>query len=120
MCIRDRRSNGNLSYEFKLELAIIDQSHLEKFKNDLDSDFIIKNYITENSFGKNESARLMIYDKYFCENLTNSYNLKPKRNSIESFVDKIPENLMRHFIRGVFDADGSLTYYVIHGNKRRL
>lgn len=119
MCIRDRRSNGNLSYEFKLELAIIDQSHLEKFKNDLDSDFIIKNYITENSFGKNESARLMIYDKYFCENLTNSYNLKPKRNSIESFVDKIPENLMRHFIRGVFDADGSLTYYVIHGNQKK-
>jgi len=119
MCIRNRGSNGTLYYEFKLELSIIDQGHLEKFKKDLDSNFIIKNYITSSYFSKNESARLMIYNKYFCENLTNNYNLKPKRNSIESFIHKIPKNLIRHFIRGVFDADGSLSYYIVHENKKK-
>ncbi len=119
MCIRDRGSNGTLGYEFKLELAKIDQEHLEKFKNDLNSDFLIKNYKNKNSFGEFESCRFMIYNKYFCENLSNNFNLVPRRKSIENFIYKIPKELIRHFIRGIFDADGSFSYYIIHETRKK-
>lgn len=114
MCIRDRNHNGNLTYEFKLSLAKEDEVHLEKLKTYIESDFIIKEYEnTSTSFvnGQNE-ARLMLYNKHFCENLIDNYGLIPHRNEINKMIERLPKELIRHFIRGVFDADGSVNYYI--------
>lgn len=114
MCIRDRNNNGNISYEFKLSLAKEDKNHLEKFKKCIDSDFIIKEYKSNNPSFENaqNEVRLMLYNKYFCENLVKNYGLVPHRNKINKLIQNIPNNLIKHFIRGVFDADGSVNYYI--------
>lgn len=120
ICIRDRHNNGKLDYEFKLSLSIVDKSHLEKFKKALNSDYEIKEYnYNKSNFKEGKEARLMIYNKHFCSNLVDNYNLKPRRKDIEPILNRLPKNLYKHFIRGVFDADGSMTFYFINNGETK-
>lgn len=111
LCIRDRNNTGNLGYEFKLSLMDDDVNHLEKFKKDLDGDMPIKFYIYKSEFGNSCEARLSIYNKYFGEILANKYGLIPHRTDCSKILSNIPSHLMKHFIRGALDADGSFSKY---------
>lgn len=87
-------------YEFRLKLSSKDKKHIEKFKKDIKSNSDIRD------FADNFSS-ISIYSKKFVENLINKGCLMNK-----SFIIKYPNlspELHRHFIRGYFDGDGSVT-----------
>lgn len=112
ICIRDRRNNGTYSYEIKLSLSECDIGHLEKFKQFLNLNNTIKIYENHSNFiSSNNEARVMIYNKHMGEILCNKYGIIPNRNDIHKTLKHIPENLHKHFIRGILDADGSITFY---------
>lgn len=96
------RENVKSIYIFELSLGLKDQEHLEKFR----------------SFMKYEKP--LIIDTYRCRftlsnkhlwNVLNDYGCTPNKSLTLKFP-KIPENLIKHFIRGYFDGDGCITRHV--------
>lgn len=110
--IEAKRQHGN--QKFGISLSIIDIEHLEKFKKDLKSNNPIKIYKGSGYNSTGEFAKLLIT----CQNTVN--NLKAngcmEQKTCNLKFPNLPKNLIRHFIRGYFDGDGSLSYYV--KNKR--
>ena len=94
--VRDRKNCS----ESRLKLGIKDLSHLEKFKKTLDSDNEI--------LIKEKLAILALNTKRFTEHLINKgcYQKKTFTIKFPYFLDK---HLIRHFIRGYFDGDGSIS-----------
>ncbi|QPK59962.1 hypothetical protein G7L40_20610 [Paenibacillus polymyxa] len=120
VCSRVR--NGICYYEFKLDLAEEDREHLEKLKISLEANYTIKKYKLKSNFDNAQDVvRLYISNKYFAGKLHNDYGLVANRHNTKKIVDKLPKHLIRHFIRGVLDADGSIMCgYVCDRSKKRL
>ena len=85
----------------ELTLQLSDVNHIKKFKTFLNSDC----KISTNSY----RSRLSIKDEKIKKDLIN-LGCTPQKSLILKFPtdDKVPKELIRHFIRGYFDGDGSL------------
>lgn len=116
MAIRNRK--GRTSYEFKLSLKDTDYGHLKKFNDCMNGNYDINFYTSHSTFGNVTEARLLITNQHFGQTLVYQYGLVPHRQNCSKLLSKIPDNLMKHFIRGVLDADGSFTKYKVvdHGH----
>nr|DAG32678.1 MAG TPA: Intron-encoded DNA endonuclease I-AniI [Caudoviricetes sp.] len=113
MSIRNRTNRRNTSYEFKLSLKEDDYGHLEKFNNDLNGNYDVHFYNTK-GFNRKETcieARLLITNQHFGQTLVNKYGLVPNRVDCSKIIQEVPQHLMKHFIRGMIDADGSICQY---------
>ena len=99
-------ADGSLNEnQFQICLKIDDKSHLEKFKDAIQSDNSVKE-ITKKNHKKHIAALFRLSSKYFCNSLIENGCVKNK-----TFIVKFPNiasNLERHFIRGVFDGDGTI------------
>lgn len=99
------------SYRLSIQLAIKDEGHLQKFLNDIGSDakieygstFLEK---TKKAYG---FCKVRINNSYMCNSLMKQ-GVLPKKSGKEVFPN-IDPSLVQHFIRGVFDGDGSLCHY---------
>lgn len=111
MAIRNR--NGHTSYEFKLSLKEDDYQHLEKFNKDLNGNYNIKFYKQKTGFGEYSECRLLITNQHFGKTLVEKYGLVPHRSDCSKLLMNIPEHLMKHFIRGLLEADGYFCKYSI-------
>lgn len=104
------------NYNFNIEISKRDENHLVKLKKSIDSqNGNIRYYERKYGFKDYEkeptiNCRLVLSNKHFVKTLIEEYGLIPKRYKIDKLKNKIPQELMRHFIRGVIDADGSITY----------
>lgn len=100
-----------VTYEFKLELSNVDCDHVTKFKGFLKSNHNIKKYKYTSCLDPNklvESTRILISNSEFGHNLHINYGLISNRLDASKVINAIPEELRKHFIRGVIDADGSV------------
>lgn len=117
---RDRYSEKyknyrRIEYNIKLSLSPQDENHLKKFTHCLESNHPIHTYKSNgfNGVGEWIEKRIFITNKHMGKILQEKYKLIPHREECE-FVNEIPDNLKRHFIRGVLDADGSFSdYYTV-------
>ena len=97
------REDKKSVYNFELSLALKDIEHLEKFRK-----FIgFEKEITKDSY----RCRIMVANKHFWTTL-NNYGCTPNKSLTLKFPNCIPNNLIRHFIRGYFDGDGCITRHV--------
>jgi hypothetical protein len=118
VCKRDR---GNyISYEFKLSLADTDIEHLVKFKQCLESSHPIKTY--QRKWGGisnvSDEVRLLISTKHLGRTLYESYGIRAGRPDASLVLDRIPDIYYRDFIRGLVDANGSITHCPIKKYKK--
>lgn len=94
--------------KIELALAEIDKEHVEKFKAAIKS----KHTISKKTSNLNDkifhSYRINIKDSQIANDLK-SYGLTNTK-SYDAHIpsEKIPSNLFRHYIRGLFDGDGSI------------
>ena len=99
------KSNIN---QLSIGLSEKDINHLEKFKNSIKA----TNPITieeTNAFNKNYiSCYFRINSKKLCNDLI-KLNIYPCKTQCE-IPSNIPENLYNHYIRGIFDGDGWVSY----------
>lgn len=84
-----------------------------KFNSDLNGEYKVKFYNQQTSFGEYTEARLLITNQHFGEILSNKYGIIPHRSDCSKIMRAIPVHLMKHFIRGLIDADGSFSKYNI-------
>lgn len=97
-------ADGHIRYNratLSIKLAKCDKNHLQKFLNDIESNYEIKEH--KNYYYIN------INGDWFIKDLYENFSITP-RKTFKTFISKkIPENLLNHFIRGIFDGDGSVS-----------
>lgn len=85
-------------------LSVRDENHLYKFKEDIN----FKGHINRKGVDtKYPSCRLRLFGKEIIEDLINQ-GAYPRKSLILDFPKLVPKHLLRHFIRGYFDGDGSV------------
>ena len=89
-------------YQFELSLGIKDIEHLNKFKRFMGYE---KDIITDGN-----RCRFVVANKYLWT-LLNELGCTPNKSLSLTFPD-IPQNLVKHFIRGYFDGDGCISRHV--------
>ena len=95
------------SKKMGLALSIKDEKHMRKFKNFMNTDAPIKIY--ENYTFNKKYCRLLFTGDYICNTLIDKGMLEHK-SLILLFpsIHQVPEEFIRHFLRGYFDGDGSI------------
>lgn len=97
---------SNRDYSFELSLSLHDIEHLRKFAKFMG----YENNIKQDSY----RCRFCITNKHLWNTL-NSYGCTPRKSlTLEFPNEKIfkSKDLIRHFIRGYFDGDGCVSYYI--------
>ena len=103
---------GSYTYRLRMELMFEDKYILEQMALDLKSDLKPKEYYNDTSHfeGYNKpkhTAYIMFSSKKMGEDLV-KLGVVPNKTLILKSLPSIPDNLMKHFIRGYFDGDGSV------------
>ena len=103
---------GSYTYRLRMELMFEDKYILEQMALDLESDLKPKEYYNNTSSftGYNKpkhTAYIMFSSKKMGEDLV-KLGVVPNKTLILKSLPSIPDNLMKHFIRGYFDGDGSV------------
>ena len=108
------------TYRLVIQLSSVDRTHLQKFLVAIESDAPIEDGTTSLKItGKTYSySKIRINSSYMCKSLM-SYGVVPNKSGKEK-LPEIPGNLIKHFIRGVFDGDGSFTYWYSTRQKKML
>ncbi len=102
-------ADGNIKKDgYKVSLNSKDREVIEKFKTAIKSEHKISDYdIPDKRTGKiYKGHSIQICSKIFTEHLINQGITEHK--SFNCYFPKIKENLIPHFIRGVFDGDGTI------------
>lgn len=99
-------SNTKYSKKMGIALGIKDVEHLYKFKEFINSDHPIKIYKTSGGFKVGlEYCRIQISgDKIFSDLV--KHGVIEHKSLCVKFPEDIPEELLRHFIRGYFEGNG--------------
>ena len=93
----------------ELALAEIDKKHVENFKTSIKSQHALSKKTSKINDKTFYSYRISIRDKQMANDLR-SYGLTNNK-SYDAYIPseiQIPNNLFRHYIRGMFDGDGSI------------
>lgn len=101
-----------------VDLAIIDYNHLVKLNESLGSNIAIRTRIRKGKqvdgyyYKSSETCSLMIKNQKMYDDLV-SLGVVPNKTYNISFPknNEVPKKLMKHFIRGLFDGDGSYTIF---------
>lgn len=94
-----------------VSLGIVDKEHLEKFILFLNGNNKIME-ACKKSFNKmSEFCSVNISSKQIVNDLKNNFNFVNKKSLIYKPPTNLPENMMRHFIRGYIDGDGSIGWH---------
>lgn len=96
-----------VSHAIKLEVQFGDKSWIEDFAQDINADYPIK------KTHKNQAVRLRMFSKQLFKNLV-EHGVIP-RKSYSHVTPNIKAEFIPHFIRGVFDGDGSI-YQLTRGS----
>lgn len=111
--------NVNLSKQtVSMSLQEDDYEILERIRNEIGSENKLKflDYSDKHDFGyhyKNQ-YRMLLHSKYMCNSLIRMGMFENKSLILE--YPKLPKELNRHFIRGYFDGDGSVTRKIKNEN----
>lgn len=98
-------ADGNIdrSYTIRIFLTESDKYILEEINSKLLNG--TGNLSIDKKINANPVARLSFCGKAICENLS-QYNVVPNKSDSLTDIYILPENLMHHYIRGLFDGDG--------------
>lgn len=90
-----------------INLSTKDRSVLEFIKEELETEAIIQDYIPKGTYAKHSMSKLIINSIKICSDLE-LYGITPAKTGYETIPYNIPNNMVRHFMRGFFDGDGSI------------
>lgn len=112
-------SSCTRSYWIGVELQECDLAHLKKFNKYMNSNMHIDTTYKKSPSSNNISKiyKLCYTSKQLYENLEKCGCVRRKSKIITMPFNVVPNELMRHFIRGYFDGDGSCGIY--HHSERK-
>jgi len=98
-------ADGNITRDsslLQISLSQVDEFHLLKFCQAIE----LESKLTKD----NDCVRMSVSGKHICKSLAANFGVHPRKSNICVFPEQIPEYLWSHFIRGIFDGDGSVTH----------
>lgn len=105
--------NENWQKKLSIGLSKIDVEHLERFKNDIGYTGNIHSFTS--SQGR-DTVSIQITSNKICDDLENNFNItQRKSNTLEPPYTLNNEVLIKSFIRGYIDGDGSIGVYRGYG-----
>lgn len=111
------KSSEYNSYRLYINLGHIDSAHLEKFKNAIEAhDIELQSYTSMSGFCNSDgttTTRIVLNSLKLCSDLA-KYHIH-QRKSYDIEMPNIDNNLIPHYLRGLFDGDGS--YYCRYDDK---
>lgn len=102
-----RNSSKENKMDYSLDLTLKDKDHLEKFRNSLQTDSIIKERRIKLKDNEYTNYRVTICNRKICNDL-NNLGCSPNKTFSLTFPTFLNEDLIRHFVRGYFDGDGCI------------
>lgn len=99
----------NKRHSVSMDLSVIDKNHIEKFKHDLNSNNPIYEGEVKLENKIYTRSRFSVYGNKICNDLIDK-GCVPNKSLILKFPteEQVPRHLIRHFIRGYIDGDGSI------------
>lgn len=102
------RKDGLKGGSLKVSLMKEDAGHLEKLKEFMNCDKDVLFYKISSDVSKDsEEARFVVYNISMARLLQDKYGMVPRRSDFNKIITKVPNELHKHLLRGIFDADGS-------------
>lgn len=101
-CVMDVGHNKKGSKIIQLALQLGDKAILHEFSNDIGTNLQVKEY----SYSYKDSAVVIVKSNKMANDLS-KYGIVPRKTFEISTIPDIDADLVRHFIRGYFDGDGS-------------
>lgn len=100
------------SYRLRINLQIMDKGHLILLRDHIGAKSSnIIDYLSDSSasgFGTSQQSRIVLNSKKMCSDLKR-YNVVVNKSDIIEMPD-LKKDLVRHYIRGFIDGDGSFHY----------
>lgn len=95
-------------------LSSEDKYILDLFLKDVESNLSVRTYKRTDGFMKKghnyrEESKIALHSKIMAHDLE-KLNVIPNKSLLLSEIPKINENLLKHYIRGFFDGNGSITH----------
>ncbi len=109
-CICTRRKSMHL----KVVLGRADASHLEKLRLALGSMAPVK---TVPGSGYSAGSHCVSFESHSTELCRGLLNFGMSRRGLQRLAPKIPNRLVRHYLRGLFDGDGGFIFQPLGGTK---
>jgi hypothetical protein len=106
-----------IEYNIKLSLQENDKEHLIKFVSDIEGNYPVHRYAMpkNNVFSNGKElfeSRVFITNLHMGKTLQEKYGIIPNRSDCSKILNFLPEELYKHFIRGILDGDGTISFYV--------
>lgn len=101
---------GENSYSISIQLTKTDSYLLEQMALDLKMkrEHPVRYYTSDTSFGKTEYGKIQFGSKQIANDLI-SLGCVPRKSYNLNTFPTLPEDLIRHFVRGYFDGDGTVS-----------
>jgi hypothetical protein len=102
---KEDKNKENYSPVIKIGLAAEDKTHLDKFREALESNHIIR-IVNQSHRNRQPLADITIASQELADDLTKNFCIRPNKSLNMQWPLHLPIDLQRHFLRGLFDADG--------------
>lgn len=111
---KDEKTPNRKAIRLSVNLSEKDANIIQLFKDNIcpDNKIVISHY-KKGALNRQPTHMIRWSSKYMGKSLNDLYNIIPKKTNDFTFefdFNKIPDNLVRHFIRGFFDGDGHISY----------
>jgi len=98
------------NYELGIQLKQSDIEHLKKFNKCINGNIEIKIIHKVDNISDRYLCSIRLYSKKIIEDL-NKHGIVQNKSFIIEFPTNLQDDLLKHFIRGYFDGDGSIWIY---------
>lgn len=105
-----KKSKNGFSYVISIEIKVSDKYILEKFKNAIRSNLEVKEFKSERSqdgWKPKHNAYFRVFSQKMFMDL-NKLEVHPNKTFVADKLPKLSKEMMRHYIRGFFDGDGTV------------
>lgn len=108
-------ADGNVDSKNRIRIMLNydDTSHLEKFKA-----YLSATYTISSNTNKYYRSSLEFTSKVIRADLEKHFLIVPNKTSTLEFPAKLPLEILRHYIRGYFDGDGSVCESFSNANSK--
>ena len=108
----DGSLNGN---QLLVRLASKDKHYLEKFKKFLESDAEVKEITVKGFDKKYPAVSFLVNSKKMADRLRELGFVKERKNVYPDWLDGLSDDQFRHWLRGLWDGDGTVGVKSAHG-----
>ena len=112
-------ADGNVNkngFNMQINLNAKDGKHLQKLADVFGKKVKYTNYYNKNKGTEYQGVYLCVSSKKLCSDL-NSLGMLPNKTDLNqsSILKNINDKMFPHFVRGIFDGDGSISYSTVRG-----